>query len=93
MIFNNKRFPSLNVIKYKTSPYGSKGVLRNYNYCSDPKLVLRIVVIRKIHAITMLEQLYYLFLGIQTSKKQLISLDMVEFIIENTLKILVVTIT
>ena len=41
----------------------------------------------------MLEQLDYLFLGIIKSKKQLISLDMVYFIIANTLKFLVVTIT
>ena len=40
----------------------------------------------------MLEQLYYLFLGILKSKKQLISLYMEEFIISDTLKFLVVAI-
>ena len=35
---NNKKCPSLNVIDGKTSTYGSKGVLRNYYYLSDPKL-------------------------------------------------------
>ena len=41
----------------------------------------------------MIAQLYYLFTGIQKPEKQLISLDMVEYIIESTLKLLVVTIT
>ena len=38
MIRNNKCFPSLNVINGNTSPYGSKGILRQYHYCSDTKL-------------------------------------------------------
>ena len=40
----------------------------------------------------MLAQLYHLCLGIIKPKNQLISLDMEEFIIESTLKFLVVTI-
>ena len=42
---NNKLFPSLNVINGKSSPYGSKGILRNYHYRSDPKLGPGIVAI------------------------------------------------
>ena len=45
---NNKRFPWLNVIKGKISPYGSKGVLRHYNYHSYPKWVPGIVEIIRI---------------------------------------------
>ena len=45
------------------------------------------------HAVDMIAQLYYLFIGIQKYKNQLISLDMVQFVIANTLKLLVVTIT
>ena len=45
------------------------------------------------HAVAMLAQLYYIFIGIKKSKKQSISLDMVEFIIANNLKFWVVTIT
>ena len=41
----------------------------------------------------MLAQLYYTFIEIQKQKNQLISLDMVDFIITDTLKFLVVTIT
>ena len=41
----------------------------------------------------MLVKLYDLFLGIKKSKNQLISLDMIDYIIANTLKLLVVTIT
>ena len=48
MIWNNKRFPSLNVINGKTSPYISKGILRHYHYRSDPKLGLEIVAIIRI---------------------------------------------
>ena len=33
-----QKFPSLNVKNGKISPYGSKLVLRNYHYHSDPKL-------------------------------------------------------
>ena len=43
MRYNNKPFPSLNDIKGKISPYDSKGILRNYHYCSDPKLGSAIV--------------------------------------------------
>ena len=38
MRWNNKLFPSLNVIKGKISSYGSKGILRRCHYRSDPKL-------------------------------------------------------
>ena len=41
----------------------------------------------------MIPQQYYLFPGIQKSKKHLISLDVVEYIIASTLKFLVITIT
>ena len=46
IIWNNKLFSSLNVINGKTSPYASKGVLRNYHYRYYPKLGPGIVVIR-----------------------------------------------
>ena len=42
----NKKNTSLNVNNGKTSPYGSKGILRHNNYRSDPNLVPGIVVIR-----------------------------------------------
>ena len=32
VICNNKRFPSVNVINGKRSPYGSKGIIIHYNY-------------------------------------------------------------
>ena len=46
IIWNNTLFPSLNVIYGKTSPYGSKGILRYYHYRSNPKLGSGIVAIR-----------------------------------------------
>ena len=61
----------------KTYPYGSKGVLRNYHYWSDPKLSPDIVSIRIIPCISMLVQLYYIFLSIKISNNPLTSLDMV----------------
>ena len=39
---------SLNFINGKTYPYGSKVILRHYNFQSDPKLGPGIVVIRRI---------------------------------------------
>ena len=48
MTFKNKLFPSLNVIKGKILPNGSKGILRHYHYRSDPKLGPGIVAVRKI---------------------------------------------
>ena len=48
MMWNNKLFPSLNVINGKTLPYVSKGILRHYHYRSDPKLGPGIVSIRRI---------------------------------------------
>ena len=60
---NNKRFPSLNVINGKTSPYASKGILRHYHYRSDTKLGPGIVAIRRIscicHACTTILSLYW----------------------------------
>ena len=41
----------------------------------------------------MLAQLYYLFPGTQKLKKQVISQDMLEYIIASTIKLLVVAIT
>ena len=38
MIWKNKPFLPLNVIKGKISTCGSKGILRHYHSCSDPKL-------------------------------------------------------
>ena len=35
IIWNNKPFPSSNIINGKTSLHGSKGILRNYHYQSD----------------------------------------------------------
>ena len=56
MIWNNKLFPSLNVINGKTFPYGSKGILKHYHYRSYPKLGPGIFEIRMIpfsyHAFT-----------------------------------------
>ena len=48
MIWNNKIFISLNVIKGKILPYGSKGILRLYHYRSYPKFGPGIVAITKI---------------------------------------------
>ena len=45
---NNNCFPSFHVIKGKILPYGSKEILRNYHYRSDPKLGPGIVAIRRI---------------------------------------------
>ena len=46
MRWNKKLIPSLNCIDGKSSPYGSKGVLRHYHYWSDPKLGPGVVEIR-----------------------------------------------
>ena len=48
MRWNNKIFPSLNVINGKKSPYASKGILRHYHYWSDPRLCPGIVSIIRI---------------------------------------------
>ena len=48
MIWNNKLFPSLNVINGKTLPYSSMGILRHYHYRSDPEFGPGIVAIRRI---------------------------------------------
>ena len=44
--WNNKLFPSLNFINGKSSPYGSKVILRDYHYRSDTKVGPGIVAIR-----------------------------------------------
>ena len=63
MRWNNKLFPSLNFIKGKISPYGIKGILRHYQYCSDPKLGPGIVIIRRItcsfHSCTYIWSFYW----------------------------------
>ena len=63
MRWNNKLFPSLNVINRKSSSYESKGILRHYHYRSDPKLVPGGVSIRIIpctyHACTIIFSLYW----------------------------------
>ena len=63
MRWKNKLFLSLNIIKGKRL-YGSKGILRHYHHCSDPKLGLGIVAIILVpfsyHACTII----YLFFGI-----------------------------
>ena len=48
MRWNNKLFPSLNVINGKPTPYRRKGIIRHYHYRSDPKLGPGIVSIRGI---------------------------------------------
>ena len=45
MRWKNRLFSSLKVINGKTSPYGSKGIIRHYHYWSDPKLGPGIVAI------------------------------------------------
>ena len=56
-------FPSLKIIRGKSSPYGSKGIIRQYNYWSDTKLGQGIVEIRIIpcscHACTTILSLYW----------------------------------
>ena len=63
MRWNNKTFPSLNVINGKTSPYGSKGIQTHYRYWSDPKLFPVIVVTRRtpcnFHDCTTILSLYW----------------------------------
>ena len=46
MRWNNKTFPSLNVIKGEILPYISKVILKYYHYRSDPKLGPAIVSTR-----------------------------------------------
>ena len=45
MRWNKELFTSLNVINVKSSPYGSKVILRHNNYWSDPNLGPGIVAI------------------------------------------------
>ena len=89
MIWNNKPFPSLNVINGKTYPYGSKGILRHYHYPSDPKLGPGIFVIRKIPCSFHTCKTTLSISWNSKSNKQLISLDMLDYMIANTLKCLV----
>ena len=51
IIWNNKLFPSLNILNGKTSPNESKEIQRHYHYRSDPKQGPGIVEIRKIPCI------------------------------------------
>ena len=44
--WNNKLFPSLNVNRGKSYPYGSKVILRHDHYGSYPKLGTGVVSIR-----------------------------------------------
>ena len=44
--WNNEVFSSLNVVNWKPAPYGSKGVIKQYNYRSDTRLGPGIVSIR-----------------------------------------------
>ena len=46
MIWNKNLFPPLNAINVYKAPYVSKGVIRHYNYRSDPKVGLGIVDIK-----------------------------------------------
>ena len=55
--------------------------------------VQSLLQLEEFYAVAIIAQLYYIFLGIQKPRKQLIILDMVEFTISNILKLLVVTIT
>ena len=87
------KFPSLNGMNGKAYPYGRKGVLRNYHYWPDPKLVPGIFAIRIITCSFHTCTLYYFFTGIQKPKKQLTSLDMVKYIIASALKFLIFKIT
>ena len=43
--WNNKLFPSMNIIDGKSDPYVSKGVIRHYHHRPDPKLVPDIVAL------------------------------------------------
>ena len=90
---NNELLSSLNVIIVKSSPYENKGILRHYHYWSDPKLGLGIVAIRIITFIFH-SCMKILYLPWDSKiKKHLIRRYMVEYIIANTLKFLVITIT
>ena len=77
----------------KIFPYGIKGIPRHYNYCSDQKLGPGIIEIILIpcswnSCTTILYLSWY-----PKTKEAETRLDMVEFIIENTPKLFVVTIT
>ena len=76
----------------KTSPYLSQVILRHYHYRSVPNKFRAFLHLEEFHAVAIISKLYYLFSGIIKSKKHLLSLYMEYFIIENTLKFLVVTI-
>ena len=51
MRWNNKTISSLNLINGISSTYEINGILRQYNYWSDPKLGLGIVLIRILQCI------------------------------------------
>ena len=63
--WNNKCFPSRNVIIVKSSPYESTGILRYDHYHSDSKLGLGIVEIRRI---TCLHNNIIYFMGFKKQK-------------------------
>ena len=59
-----QKIPSIKVIKGKTSPYESKGILRYNHYWLDPKLDMGIVAVRGIsclfhYCITVLSIYWY----------------------------------
>ena len=72
-------FPSLKIIIIVTSH------IQNY--------IRELFQLEEFHAVSTLAQQIYLFLGIQKLKMYLISLDVIEYKIESTLRFLVVTIT
>ena len=51
--WNEKLFPSLNVINGKSAPYGSNGFLRHYHYRSDPKWGSVFLQSKELHAVVM----------------------------------------
>ena len=63
-------FLLLDVINGQTLKYVSKGILRECHYWSDPTLGPGIFAIGRIPCSFHACKLYYLFLGIQKSKRQ-----------------------
>ena len=49
LIWNNNNFPLLSVCSGKLPFYGSRGVIINYHYMYDQKLVQVVVVVRIIN--------------------------------------------
>ena len=93
MRLNNKLFPSLNVISGKSSPNGSKVILRHYYYRSDTKLGTGIFPNRRItcscHACkTILSLTWY-----SKIKEEYINTRYGRVYISSTIKLLVIKIT